>query len=265
MNELNRKSFVFYFEWYDSISDLSDAQKIQILEAIISYSKTGIEPEINGVEGMAFRFIKGDLDRDSEKYKKTTVSKSVAGALGNLKRWRHDLYQSVSNKEITLEKALEIAKGRSATSAIADVADVANVAVKDKDKDKDKDKVLLRERERVREKKNEDEVFSEKEFLALWAEVRMKYDKKPTYIQKLNFHEKQKFDEWERIYRKKEFEEAIVGLFKQKNMFESNRLRPDHFLERFETYLDAFRNDTQLYNSSSKSSASKKITFEKNR
>lgn len=65
----NRKSFVFYFEWWENIEELPDADKLKVLETIISYAKNGQAHTLKGVSAMAFKFIKGDLERDLEKYK----------------------------------------------------------------------------------------------------------------------------------------------------------------------------------------------------
>lgn len=99
----------------------------------------------------------------------------------------------------------------------------------------------------AREEKNSTDKISEKEFLTLWAEIRESYDKKPSYFKKLNFYEKQKFEKLKDEYDEEEFKEAITGLFMQKNMFESNRVRPNHFLENFDTYRDCFHNNSQLF------------------
>lgn len=116
----------------------------------------------------------------------------------------------------------------------------------------------------AREEKNSTDKISEKEFLTLWAEIRESYDKKPSYFKKLNFYEKQKFEKLKDEYDEEEFKEAITGLFMQKNMFESNRVRPNHFLENFDTYRDCFHNKTQLFENP-KPKFSNKPTFDINR
>lgn len=61
--------------------------------------------------------------------------------------------------------------------------------------------------------------------------------------------EKTNFNLLKDKYTKEEFKDAMRGLFMQKDMFPSNSLRPKHFLSEgnIDKYLDAFKNNTQLY------------------
>jgi hypothetical protein len=83
------------------------------------------EIPIDFIVEMALEPIKAQLKRDLVAYEKTIETKSASGAIGNLKRWHIDLYQKFLNKEITLEKAIEIAKSRTA------IKEVTNIAVTD--------------------------------------------------------------------------------------------------------------------------------------
>ena len=92
-------------------------------------------------------------------------------------------------------------------------------------------------------------IYSEIEFLKNWSSARMHYDKKVTNISKLNSLEKIKFTQTLQDYKKEDIQNAMQGMFQQKEMFATTRVRPLHFLEHFEKYLDAFINKTQLYGS----------------
>lgn len=64
-----KDSFLLYYEWEDNLSDLTDDQLGSLLRALFSYEKRGEQYAGNDPEvRMAFRFVKGTLDRNREKY-----------------------------------------------------------------------------------------------------------------------------------------------------------------------------------------------------
>lgn len=91
------------------------------------------------------------------------------------------------------------------------------------------------------------EYMTETQFIEYWKKCRMEYDKKITNIDKLEFHERQMFDNIKLKYTVDRITDAVAGMFMQKNMFPSLRLRPKHFLESFTKYLDCWDNDIQLF------------------
>ncbi len=77
-----KKGFVLYFDSYDSITSLSDEQRGLLLLALFRYAE-GISrrevdseeifrqfPGLNGESRMAFRFLAGNIQRDTEKWKR---------------------------------------------------------------------------------------------------------------------------------------------------------------------------------------------------
>lgn len=90
--------------------------------------------------------------------------------------------------------------------------------------------------------------IGEIEFLELWSRARTYYDKKVTNISKLSVNERGNFNDLLKDYCKKDFEQAIAGLFFQDTL-PGVRVRPTHLLDRqyFETYLDCWRNKTKIY------------------
>lgn len=83
---MNRKSFVFYKEWMEAISDLPDDIRLEIYESIIVYATTGNFQGLKPMAKVAFNFIKTDLDRDSEKYMSTTERNRINGKSGGRPR-----------------------------------------------------------------------------------------------------------------------------------------------------------------------------------
>lgn len=82
-----KDSFLLYYEWEDNLSDLTDDQLGSLLRALFAYEKRseqymGTDPEVR----MAFRFVKGTLDRNREKYDATVEKRREAGRKGGKKR-----------------------------------------------------------------------------------------------------------------------------------------------------------------------------------
>lgn len=64
----DKKSFIMYLDYEEQFNMLSDAELGVLIRAIIEYEKTKEIPKLDGIVKMAFSFIKGQLDRDREKY-----------------------------------------------------------------------------------------------------------------------------------------------------------------------------------------------------
>lgn len=63
-----KNSFVIYHNYRDTLEDLTDEQVGILFRAILDYEIDKKEPNFNGELKMAFRFIKKDLDLNSDKY-----------------------------------------------------------------------------------------------------------------------------------------------------------------------------------------------------
>ena len=77
-----KNSFIFYEEYEQPLSMLDDAERGQLLMALIRYSKDGTIPDISPAANMAFAFIKAQMDRDTDKYNDTVRKRSEAGKQG---------------------------------------------------------------------------------------------------------------------------------------------------------------------------------------
>lgn len=83
---MNRKSFVFYKEWMEAISDLPDDIRLEIYESIIVYATTGNFQGLKPMAKVAFNFIKTSLDRDAERYMSMTERNRTNGKNGGRPR-----------------------------------------------------------------------------------------------------------------------------------------------------------------------------------
>lgn len=77
-----KNSFLIYYEYEEQLSILSDEQLGILLRAIFKYEKNNEIPKLDGVLQLAFMFIKGNLDRDREKYDKRCETSANNGKLG---------------------------------------------------------------------------------------------------------------------------------------------------------------------------------------
>lgn len=77
-----KNSFLIYYEYEEQLSILSDEQLGILLRAIFKYEKYNEIPKLDGVLQLAFMFIKGNLDRDREKYDKRCETSANNGKLG---------------------------------------------------------------------------------------------------------------------------------------------------------------------------------------
>ena len=77
-----KNSFLLYYEYREILEDLSNEEVGKLLRAVLDYEIEGIEPNFSGLLKMAFKVIKGNLDRDREKYDKRCETSAQNGRLG---------------------------------------------------------------------------------------------------------------------------------------------------------------------------------------
>jgi len=65
---MSREYFAAYHSYLKSIELLSDAERGRLFTACLSYSMTGIEPELRGNEKFAWSSIRSQIDRDKDAY-----------------------------------------------------------------------------------------------------------------------------------------------------------------------------------------------------
>ena len=63
-----RDSCIFYRSFYESINELPDINKLEIYNAIFSYSLNFIEPELTGLSKSIFTLIKPQLDANIKRF-----------------------------------------------------------------------------------------------------------------------------------------------------------------------------------------------------
>ena len=63
-----RDSCVFYRSFYDSISVLSDDDRLAVYDALFGYALNGVEPELSGTPLAMFMLMKPQIDANNRKY-----------------------------------------------------------------------------------------------------------------------------------------------------------------------------------------------------
>ncbi len=82
MSKNAKKGFVLYYDYRNHLALLSDAERGQLLMALLDYSESGKEQELTGAALMAYSFIKAQMDRDAAKYAETVQKRREAGRQG---------------------------------------------------------------------------------------------------------------------------------------------------------------------------------------
>lgn len=77
-----KETFVFYKSWMEALTDVPDDIRLEVYDCIIEYAFSGKVPSLKPMAKMAFNFIKNDIDRASEKYKKIVDRNKNNGAKG---------------------------------------------------------------------------------------------------------------------------------------------------------------------------------------
>ena len=103
MSEKN--SFILYQEYEEHFNLLTDAEKGELVTALFFYNRTGEEPALSGMVKMAFSFIKCQMERDAEKYKKTVEKRAAAGKQGGRPKKEDEKANGFSEKQTKAKKA----------------------------------------------------------------------------------------------------------------------------------------------------------------
>ena len=103
-----------YFDWIEQTAALSDAERGRLFIAILEYARSGLEPKLDGREGILFPVFRTTIDRDNKK----SASYSENGKKGGRGN-------KANESDLKQNKASE--------------SKMPNIRHKTQDKDKDKD------------------------------------------------------------------------------------------------------------------------------
>lgn len=144
-----RTSFILHLDSLDILDELSNEEAGILLRAMRDFNREE-EPTLSGLMKVVFLPFKNQFIRDEVKWDGTKEERSKAGRMGNLKRYTPDLYQQVTDNQITLEEAEEVAKSRKCevsdnlpSQNVADGRLNKSVSVSDSKKGSKKDKEFV--------------------------------------------------------------------------------------------------------------------------
>jgi len=77
-----KKSFVFNLEWAEVLSAYPAEVRYEVYDAIIRYAQSGTLSEMKPLAGMAFSFIRKEMDFNTARYEEISEIRRNAGRLG---------------------------------------------------------------------------------------------------------------------------------------------------------------------------------------
>ena len=123
----DKTSFVLYTSFYDALQDLPLDRKGMLLDLIFKYEIYGDTDEFekhfadlpNDVK-MAFRFIKGQLDKDQERWREVCSKRAEAGKKSADVRWGKQSKTGVSLPEQNITKITNVKSVKTKITKITD-------------------------------------------------------------------------------------------------------------------------------------------------
>ncbi len=86
-----KKSFVFYYDWFNFLNPLSYAQIGKLMKALSNYINEGAEPDFDELAlKIVFNVMKNTIERDTEKYYEACKKRSENGKKGAAVRWEEN-------------------------------------------------------------------------------------------------------------------------------------------------------------------------------
>ena len=77
-----KKGFVIYFDWREQFELLPLEDRGRLLMALLDYGESGRTPDLHDAVGMAFSFMRAQMDRDATKYAERCAINAENGAKG---------------------------------------------------------------------------------------------------------------------------------------------------------------------------------------
>ena len=229
-----KKTFIFYSDWINMVSEMPDADAGELLKHILKYVNDKNPVTDNLLVKMAFGHMKPMLKEDLDKWEEIREKRRLAGAKGG----KANAKQNEANAK-----------------QVQAVNDNDNVLYNNKaPKPSNIERYSFDESKETPsndEIKNIEVKYSEINLLEDWAKCRKHFLKQPTGIKKLTHYEQTYFNNAKKTFTVEEIKEAMKCHFMQENKtIKSMYLRPSHFLEHIEKYHTAsVAKEYQLYGS----------------
>ena len=215
-----KKSFVAYCDWGAILNELPDDKAGQLAKHLFNYVNDK-NPETDDILiKVAFAGMKSTLKRDLDKYENIVERNRSNGKKGGRPK-----------KDATLNEPKK-------------PSGLNGNPKEPKKPDSESDLI-------VKVELNNSTSYTEKEFLKDWNRLRIDHLKKPSFLNSMSRDEAETFKDLKTQYTQEHFQQALIGLFKQKKMPNGNstmQSSPKHFLSYFNSYLTAYHDkNTSLY------------------
>lgn len=140
---VDKNSFILRNEYLDIFTDLSDSQAGVLIKAVYKYAAAKEIPEgLKDVEvKMAFKFIKKDIDYDTQKYNDLCEKRSLAGKKGGAPLGNDNANKQ--NKQMLEKQAKQANVFLNKQNKHSDSDSVCDSDIKEKEIDKEKEKTTL--------------------------------------------------------------------------------------------------------------------------
>ena len=83
---MGKPGVILYFDVRPCLKRLSDEEKGRLFEAILEYGENGVDPNFEGMLGIAWDFIQPSIDRDSNRYDHQVSQKRYAAYVREAKK-----------------------------------------------------------------------------------------------------------------------------------------------------------------------------------
>ena len=75
---MNKPGMMFYFDKWEPMTQLPDAEFAALVRAALSYGQNGIDPGFSGVHAALWSMIQAEIDRDDMRFQKSVWQKKYA-------------------------------------------------------------------------------------------------------------------------------------------------------------------------------------------
>ena len=96
----DKNSFIFRLQWAEALSGCDAEVRLEVYDAIIRYAQSGTLSELKPIAGMAFNFIKQDMDHDRQQYEASIERKREGGRKGGKSKSESNAKQSQAMSSI---------------------------------------------------------------------------------------------------------------------------------------------------------------------
>lgn len=78
------KAFLLYWDWFDAMEEMQieDRDRWMLLSALVQYARTGEYPNLTEPLKFAFNLMRGQIERDNEKYQQRCEANRKNGQKG---------------------------------------------------------------------------------------------------------------------------------------------------------------------------------------